>query len=72
MNVIRVADIIENAFSSNQAEMLKAEMGKYLVENKEVCLDFEGIDKFTTLFLILVRDISSANLVRNSTINPFP
>ena len=50
MNVIRVADIIENAFSSNQAEMLKAEMGKYLGENKEVCLDFEGIDKFTTLF----------------------
>ena len=50
MNVIRVADIIENAFSSNQAEILKEEIQKYLDENKEVCLDFDGIDKFTTLF----------------------
>lgn len=50
MNVIKVADIIENAFSSSQAGRLKEEMQKYLDQNKEVCLDFDGIDKFTTLF----------------------
>lgn len=50
MNVIKVADVIENAFSSNQAEKLKEEIQKYLDENREVCLDFNGIDKFTTLF----------------------
>ena len=50
MNVIRVSDIIENAFSSDQAEALKKEMEKYLAEKKEICLDFDGIDKFTTLF----------------------
>lgn len=50
MEIIKVSNIIENAFSSSQAEILKNEMENYLNEKKEICLDFSGIDKFTTLF----------------------
>lgn len=50
MKKIKVADIISNAFSSEQAIELKKEMEKYLDNEEEILLDFTGIDKYTTLF----------------------
>ncbi len=50
MKKIKVSDIITNAFSSEQAALLKEEMKKYLENNEKILLDFAGINKYTTLF----------------------
>ena len=50
METIKVANVVDNAFSSEQAERLKQEMDKYIKSGKSVTLDFSGVDKFTTLF----------------------
>ncbi len=50
MKKIKVADIISNAFSSEQALRLKEEMERYMNDEEKIILDFSGIDKYTTLF----------------------
>ena len=50
MKTIKVAGVIQNAFSSEQAKLLKSEIEKELVMEENVELDFTDISKFTTLF----------------------
>lgn len=50
MKRIKVSDIVSNAFSSEQAALLKEEMKKHLDNKEKIVLDFTGIDKYTTLF----------------------
>lgn len=47
---IKVLEFIPNAFSSEQAEKLKEIIHENLKKKNKVNLDFDGIDKFTTLF----------------------
>lgn len=50
MKIIKVSEIIPNAFSSDQAIKLRDEMKKHLNNKENILLDFSGIDKYTTLF----------------------
>lgn len=50
MRIIKVADFIPNAFSNDQAEVLKGEIEKLLNIEDKIVIDFEGITKYTTLF----------------------
>ena len=50
MKTIKVSGIIPNAFSSEQAMKLRAEMKTHLDNNEKIMLDFSEIDKYTTLF----------------------
>lgn len=48
--IIPVKEVVTNAFSSAQAQKLREEIQKNVDANKEIVLDFEGVNKFTTLF----------------------
>lgn len=50
MNKIKVMDFIPNAFSSEQALILKRKIEEALKEEEEIQIDFTGINKYTTLF----------------------
>lgn len=50
MNKIVVKDYIPNAFSSEQANVLKKQIKDVLEKTDRVVLDFEGISQYTTLF----------------------
>lgn len=50
MNRILVKDLIPNAFSNEQALVLKDKIGDILEQENCVILDFQGISQYTTLF----------------------
>lgn len=50
MKEIKVMDFIPNAFSSEQALILKRKIEEGLENQREIQIDFEGISKYTTLF----------------------
>lgn len=47
---IKVNNILQSAFSNEQAEILREEIQKYIDDNDRIELDFSGITKYTTLF----------------------
>lgn len=50
MKEIKVIDLIPNAFSSEQALILKRKVEEELDTEREIQIDFDGITKYTTLF----------------------
>lgn len=50
MNNIKVCELINSAFSNEEANILKACIEKKLLTENKIILDFEGITQFTTLF----------------------
>lgn len=50
MMTIKVCEYIPNAFSSDQATVIRKVMEEVLSMNETITLDFEGIKRFTTLF----------------------
>lgn len=47
---IIVKEHFNSAFSQNKAMVLREEIQKCLNSGEDVCIDFEGITRFTTLF----------------------
>lgn len=65
---IKVNKFLQSAFSNEQAEILKGEISNYIDKGDKIVLDFDGITKFTTLFLILAQDILLIYLGRKNMI----
>ena len=50
MGRLVVKEFVSNAFSNEQALILKEQIKNNLVESEKLILDFQGISQYTTLF----------------------